>query len=97
MELRSRICQKKDNLKEFELFGTKKIATLSDVKLVRMRRCSMRIEIIDELTDAIIARNVLRMDRLLSAQDFMNLLLTIEPVQLLSDKFMISVHLQTFV
>lgn len=83
----------KDSMKEFELYGPKKIAMLSDVKLVRMRRCSMRIEIIDELTDATIARNVLRMDKLLSASDFMNLLLTIEPVQLLSDKLMISMHL----
>ena len=83
----------KDSTKEFELFGAKKIATLLDVKLVRIRRCSMRIEIVDELTDATIARNVLRMDRLLRSSDFMNLLLTIEPVQLLSDKLMISVHL----
>lgn len=61
IEVKSRISSKKEGTKEFELYGNKKIATLSDVKLAKMRICEVRIEVIDELTNAIIARKVMKM------------------------------------
>lgn len=88
--MKSRIHSKREGVKEFELFGEQKIAKLSQVKLEKMRRYQIRVEVIDELTNTILARNNLKMGKLIRYSDFMNLLLTIEPIQHLSLKMMIS-------
>lgn len=45
-----------------------------------MRKNEIKIEVIDEITDSIIARNSVKMEKVLSQTEFMNLQLTIEPV-----------------
>lgn len=98
MALKARISGRNGRVKEYELFGEKKMASVLGAKLERLKSCEVKVEVIDELTSGVIARNVLMMDKILSKSGgFMNLLLTIEPQQSLSEKLMVSVHLQTFV
>lgn len=59
MCLRSRISNRTNNIKEYELYGESKMASILGAKLVRLRDCEVCIEVIDDLTSSLIAKNTL--------------------------------------
>jgi len=65
MCLRSRISNRTKNIKEYELYGESKMASILGAKLVRLRDCEVCIEVIDDLTSSLIAKNTLQMHAIL--------------------------------
>ncbi|EAS01795.2 hypothetical protein TTHERM_00564410 (macronuclear) [Tetrahymena thermophila SB210] len=94
-ELKARVFSKQGNFKEFELYGDNKVADIRNVKLIAIKKNEMKIQIIDEITGSLIAKNSIKMEKILSKNDFMSSQITIEPVQSLCDKLAIQVSLQS--
>ncbi|KAL4437898.1 hypothetical protein ABPG74_001069 [Tetrahymena malaccensis] len=94
-ELKARVFSKQGNFKEFELYGENKIADIRNVKLIAIKKNEMKIQIIDEITGSLIAKNSIKMEKILSKNDFMSSQITIEPVQSLCNKLAIQVSLQS--
>ncbi|KAL4487494.1 hypothetical protein ABPG72_007014 [Tetrahymena utriculariae] len=94
-ELKARVFFKQGNFKEFEFYGDNKVADIRNVKLIAIKKNEMKIQIIDEITGSLIAKNSLKMEKILSKNDFTSSQITIEPVQSLCDKLAIQVSLQS--